>query len=90
MGLRHGRQGVEPPRPGARRAVPFAPRPARGRVVGAARPKETVFKGRAPQQPADPATVVPELPESHSWGTAFVCGGKGEGGREDAGGWVGV
>ena len=38
--------------------------------------KETVFKERAPQQPADAATVVPEPPESHSWGTVFVCGGR--------------
>ena len=35
-----------------------------------------MFRERAPQQPADPATVVPKPLESHSWGTVFVCGGR--------------
>lgn len=67
--------------------APGAPYPAHRALHAAASaelppPKETVYKERAPQQPADPATVVPEPPESHSWGTLFVCGGRAVEGGE--------
>ncbi|PSN67143.1 galactose oxidase [Corynespora cassiicola Philippines] len=39
-------------------------------------PKTVTYHERAPQQPADPATVVPEPPEPDTWGTVFVVGGK--------------
>ena len=63
-------------------SVPGAPYPSHRTLHADASselpgPKEMVFKERAPQQPADPVTAVPEPPESHSWGTVFVCGGKG-------------
>ncbi|KAF2191382.1 galactose oxidase [Zopfia rhizophila CBS 207.26] len=37
---------------------------------------EVVYKEKAPQQPADPAKVVPEPADSDSWGTIFVVGGR--------------
>ncbi|KAF2735083.1 hypothetical protein EJ04DRAFT_222949 [Polyplosphaeria fusca] len=37
---------------------------------------EVVYREKAPQQPADPAKVVPEPAEVDTWGTMFVVGGK--------------
>ena len=53
-------------------------------------PGETVFKERAPQQPADPATVVPRAAGEPFVGDGVCVWVEGGGGREDAGGWVGV
>ncbi|KAF2473277.1 uncharacterized protein BDR25DRAFT_130555 [Lindgomyces ingoldianus] len=39
-------------------------------------PKEKVYKERAPQQPADPAKVVPEPADEDTWGTIFIVGGR--------------
>ncbi|KAF1837297.1 hypothetical protein BDW02DRAFT_628042 [Decorospora gaudefroyi] len=39
-------------------------------------PKTTTYTEKAPQAPADPAQVVPEPPESNSYGTIFVVGGR--------------
>ncbi|CAO2647715.1 Nn.00g086370.m01.CDS01 [Neocucurbitaria sp. VM-36] len=39
-------------------------------------PKTRTYHEKAPQAPADPATVVPEPAESDSWGTIFVVGGR--------------
>jgi len=67
--------------------APDAPHPSHRTLHAAASselpgPKGTVFKERAPQQPADPANVVPEPPERDSWGTMFVCGGRRVEGEE--------
>lgn len=39
-------------------------------------PKDVTYTEKAPQQPADPAKVVPEPADSDTWGTIFVVGGK--------------
>ncbi|KAF2865871.1 hypothetical protein BDV95DRAFT_505967 [Massariosphaeria phaeospora] len=39
-------------------------------------PKNITFKEKSPQQPADPAKVVPEPADDDSWGTIFVVGGR--------------
>lgn len=39
-------------------------------------PKDVVYKEKAPQQPADPAKVVPEPADEDTWGTIFVIGGR--------------
>ncbi|KAF1947978.1 galactose oxidase [Clathrospora elynae] len=39
-------------------------------------PKTTTYTERAPQAPADPATVVPEPAAANSYGTIFVMGGR--------------
>ncbi|KAF2115763.1 hypothetical protein BDV96DRAFT_55841 [Lophiotrema nucula] len=36
---------------------------------------EVMYREKAPQQPADPAKVVPEPAESDTWGTIFIVGG---------------
>jgi len=38
-------------------------------------PKDITFQEKAPQQPADPAKVVPEPADEGTWGTIFVLGG---------------
>lgn len=37
---------------------------------------EVMWRERAPQQPADPAKVVPEPADEDSWGTMFIVGGR--------------
>ncbi|KAJ4349971.1 uncharacterized protein N0V89_008592 [Didymosphaeria variabile] len=39
-------------------------------------PKDIVYQEKAPQQPTDPAKVVPEPAEEDTWGTIFVIGGR--------------
>lgn len=39
-------------------------------------PKDKTYQEKAPQQPADPAQVVPEPAEEDTWGTLFVVGGR--------------
>jgi hypothetical protein len=39
-------------------------------------PKTVTYQEKAPQQPADPAKVVPEPAEEDSWGTICVVGGR--------------
>ncbi|KAF2712453.1 galactose oxidase [Pleomassaria siparia CBS 279.74] len=39
-------------------------------------PKDVIYKEKAPQQPADPAKVVPEPADSDTWGTIFILGGR--------------
>lgn len=39
-------------------------------------PKTTTYVEKAPQAPADPAMHVPEPPESNSYGTIFIVGGR--------------
>ena len=39
-------------------------------------PRDIVHKEKAPQQPADPAKVVPEPADNDSWGTIFIVGGR--------------
>ena len=39
-------------------------------------PKDITYQEKAPQQPADPAQVVPEPAEEDTWGTLFVVGGR--------------
>jgi hypothetical protein len=39
-------------------------------------PKDVTYTEKAPQQPADPAKVVPEPADSDTWGTIFIVGGR--------------
>lgn len=39
-------------------------------------PKDVTYKEKSPQQPADPAKVVPEPADADTWGTIFVLGGR--------------
>ncbi|KAL5388373.1 hypothetical protein DPSP01_002949 [Paraphaeosphaeria sporulosa] len=39
-------------------------------------PRNVTYKEKAPQQPVDPAKVVPEPADADSWGTIFVVGGR--------------
>lgn len=39
-------------------------------------PKDKTYQEKAPQQPADPAKVVPEPADEDTWGTIFVLGGR--------------
>lgn len=39
-------------------------------------PRDITFHEKAPQQPSDPAKVVPEPADADSWGTVFVLGGR--------------
>lgn len=39
-------------------------------------PKDVTFTEKAPQQPADPAQVVPEPADADTWGTIFILGGR--------------
>ncbi|KAF2687066.1 hypothetical protein K458DRAFT_185337 [Lentithecium fluviatile CBS 122367] len=39
-------------------------------------PKDITYTEKAPQQPADPAKVVPEPADSDTWGTIFIVGGR--------------
>ncbi|CAA9966477.1 hypothetical protein CFE70_009995 [Pyrenophora teres f. teres 0-1] len=45
-------------------------------------PKTTTYVEKAPQAPADPAQNVPEPPESNTYGTVFVVGGRDTTSRE--------
>jgi hypothetical protein len=39
-------------------------------------PKDVTYQEKAPQQPADPAKVVPEPADPDTWGTIFIVGGR--------------